>query len=100
MNKKYAQWFWFIGGFALGFTLISIGHAALPKKAVATPVAKAAPARGQQTVSELRASKAGTPELEDDFNKLSKVESKYAESSDQQKKLKMATSKSARKSQN
>jgi hypothetical protein len=86
MNKKYTQWFWFIGGFALGFTLISIGHAALPKKVV--------------SLTELKTSKVGTPELEQDFSRLASLESRYAESSDQQKRLKTATAKNARRARN
>ncbi len=86
MKNKYTQWFWFIGGFALGFTLISIGHAALPKKVV--------------TLTELKASKIGTPELEKDFSKLTSLESRYAESADQQKKIKTATLRNARRARN
>jgi len=93
MKKTYAQWFWFIGGFAVGFTLISIGHAALPKKVVApvvtTPTSPAA--KGQSNLSELQVSKTGTPDFENDFNKLQNVESRFAENADQQKKLKTAT---------
>lgn len=86
MNKKYTQWFWFIGGFSLGFSLIAIGHAALPKKAV--------------PLSELRTAKVGMPELEQDFSKLASLESRYAESLDQQKRLKSATNKTARRARN
>jgi len=96
MKKKYAQWFWFIGGFAVGFTLISIGHAALPKKAV---VATQPNTKGQ-TLTELRAAKAGTPELESDFAKLATQESRFAENAEQQKKLKAAVANGKYRSKN
>ena len=86
MNKKYTQWFWFTGGFALGFTLIALGHA--------STVRKSAP------LSELSTAKVGSPELEQDYAKLTSLESRYAESADQQKKLKVATSRIARRAQN
>ena len=86
MNKKYAKWFWFIGGFSLGFTLIAIGHAAIPKKAV--------------PLSELHTPKVGIPEMEQDYDKLSSLESRYAESLDQQKRLKVATARNARRATN
>lgn len=93
MNKKYTQWFWFIGGFTLGFTLIAIGHAAIPKKAVIAP-------RAATNLTELRAPKVLTPEMDQDFAKLTSLESKYAESLDQQKRLKSATARNVRKSRN
>ena len=86
MNKNYAKWFWFIGGFTLGFTLIAIGHAAIPKKVV--------------PLSELKAPKVGIPEMEQDYAKLTSLESRYAESADQQKKLKVATARNARRLKN
>ncbi len=86
MNKKHTQWFWFIGGFMAGFTLIAIGHAALPKKA--------------SPLSELQAPKLGTPEMDQEFYKLNSIESKYSESAEQQKKLKAATLRNARRSRN
>ncbi len=94
MNKKYTQWFWFIGGFTLGFTLIAIGHASTPKASVSTP------ARKSSALSELRAPKTGTPEMEQDFARLTSLESRYAESSEQQKKLKTATARNARRVRN
>jgi hypothetical protein len=86
MNKKHTQWFWFIGGFALGFTLIAIGHAALPKKTSA--------------LSELRTSKVAAPEMDQEFVKLTSLESRYAESADQQKRLKTATNRNTRRARN
>lgn len=83
MNKDFTKWFWFIGGFALGFSLIAIGHASIPKKAV--------------RVTELKASKAGSPEMDQDFSSLVNLESKYAESSNQQKKLKASVLRQARR---
>lgn len=79
MKKNFNQWFWFTGGFAVGFTLIAMGHAALPKNT-----------RTASQLSELRTTKVGTPEMEQDYNKLTNLESRYAESLDQQKKLKAA----------
>lgn len=86
MNKKYTQWFWFIGGFALGFTLIAIGHAALPKKT--------------SSLSELRTAKVAAPEMDQEFVRLTSLESRYAESADQQKRLKTATARNARRARN
>ena len=77
MIKKYTQWFWFIGGFAVGLTLISLGHAAINKG---------------QSLSEMRTTKVATPELESDFSKLESLESRFAENAEQQKKLKAAVS--------
>lgn len=86
MNKNFNQWFWFIGGFTLGFTLIAIGHASLPKKTNA--------------LSEIKSSKVNTPELDHEFSRLISLESRFVESPVQQKKLKTATLRNARKLRN
>lgn len=91
--KKFTQWFWFMGGFAVGFTLIAIGHAALPKKAVTQ-----AGNRPQASLSELRTAKVGAPEMDQDYQRLTSLEARYAESADQQKRLKTATTRNARRS--
>ena len=86
MRKIFDQWFWFIGGFALGFSLIAIGHASIPKKAA--------------SVTELKASKAVVIDMDQEYSNLTHLESKFAESSIQQKKLKAATSRNARRARN
>ena len=85
--KKFTKWFWFMGGFAMGFTLIAIGHAALPK-------------RSTTQLTEMRATKVGSPEMEQDYQRLTALESRYAESADQQKRLKTATLRNARRARN
>jgi hypothetical protein len=87
MKKSFNQVFWFTGGFALGLTLISLGHAALPNRV--TPQ----PATG---VSEMKAPKVTAPDLEQDYSKLTNLEGRYAESWDQQERLRSATSGVAR----
>ena len=69
---------WFVGGFALGLTLISVSRAAIPKRA--TP-----------SVSEIQANKLGNPDFEQDYQKLTSLEGRYAESWDQQQRLRKAT---------
>lgn len=83
MNKNFTKWFWFTGGFLLGFSLIAIGHASIPKKSV--------------RVTELKVSKAGVPEMDQDFSSLVNQESQYVESSKQQKKLKAVIQRKTRK---
>ncbi len=85
MKKNFIQWFWFIGGFAVGFSLISLSHASLQSKAVA--------------VSESRTS-IGTQQLDQEYSRLSAAESRYVESTDQQKKLKAVTLRNARRLKN
>ncbi len=86
MRKNWTQWFWFIGGFFLGFSLIAIGHASIPKKGV--------------PLTELKASKAVANDMEEDYESLTSIESKYAESAIQQKKLRASTLRNARKLRN
>lgn len=76
--------FWFTGGFALGLTLISVGHASLPK---ANPGSNP----NSNVVSEMKAPKVTAPDLEEDYSKLSNLEQRYAESWDQQQRLRSAT---------
>ena len=82
-KEKFLKYFWFMGGFALGYTLISLGHAAIPKRA--TPA-----------VSEIKGAKVNSPEFDKDFAALNQMEGKYAESWDQQQRLRSATNRSAR----
>jgi len=77
--------FWFSGGFAVGLTLISLGHAALPQRATQPNV-----------VTELKAPKVTAPDLEQDYSKLTHLEGRFAESWDQQQRLRAATSNVAR----
>ncbi len=96
MKKNKTQWFWFIGGFALGFSLIAIGHASVPKKATQAT----SPTRTASNLSELKAQKLASPSMDQDYAKLTSLESRYAESADQQKKLKTATLRNARRARN
>lgn len=89
MLKKQPQLLWFMGSFALSFALMSMGHASLSKKAVSP-----------NQVTELKTAKAVTPELESDFSKLSSLESRYAESAQQQQKLRAATVRGAKRNRN
>ena len=82
-KESLHKYFWFIGGFAIGYTLISLGHAALPKRT--TPA-----------VSEIKGAKVNSPEFDQDFAALNQMEGKYAESWDQQQRLRSATNRSAR----
>jgi hypothetical protein len=72
----FYKYIWFIGGFAVGYTLISLGHAAIPDRA--------------QTVTEIRGSKVNSPELAESFAALNQMESKYAENWNQQQRLRSA----------
>jgi hypothetical protein len=90
--KKWNQVFWFSGGFAVGLTLISMGHAALPKRVMPQTAGQTQPT----IVSEMKASKVTAPDLEQDYAKLSNLEARYAESWDQQQRLRAATSNVAR----
>lgn len=78
----------FIGGFLLGLLCISLVQAALPKR-----VTPQAPEKSKtpEIVSELRAPKVTAPDLEQDFNRLQQAEGKYAESWDQQQRIRAAT---------
>ena len=91
------KYFWFSGGLLLGITLISLGHAALPKR-VMPPQTAQTPARGFGTspVSEMKGGRVNSPNLESDFVNLNSVEQKYAENWDQQQRLKAATTRVAR----
>ena len=57
---------------------MSVSHAAVPQRV--TPA-----------VSEIQANKAATPDFERDYDHLTSVEGRYAESWDQQQKLRKAT---------
>ena len=85
--------FWFMGGFGIGLTLISLGHAALPKRA--TPETAEQPAQSSSVLSEINSQKVAAPDLERDYAGLSQNEAKFAESWDQQQRLKSATARVA-----
>jgi hypothetical protein len=93
-NKDYKYYSWFAGGFIMGISLISLGHAALPTRA--TPKTNAQKTQAAPLVTEIQNGKVLSPELDQDFNKLNSLEAKYAESLDQQSRLKNATSRVAR----
>jgi len=86
MKRILDQWFWFISGFALGFTVIAFSHASISQKSA--------------PVSELKASKAVAIDLDQEYTNLTSLEAKFAESAVQQKKLKAATQRNARKARN
>ena len=89
--KKISQGFWFIGGFAVGMTLISIGNASLPSKVTQDAKLTSAP-KTRSLVTEINPKKAVlSPDLEQDYSKLNQAEAKFAESWEQQQKLKEAT---------
>ena len=91
-SENLSKYFWFSSGFAIGLTLISLGHAALPKRA--TPQTPA-PQKSGTLVSEMRGGKVNSPELDQDFDRLATVEGKYAENWDQQQRLRSATARVA-----
>ena len=72
----------FIGGFGLGLLCISLGQAALPKRV--TP-------KTSEAVTELHADKVTAPDLEQDFDRLEHAEARYAETWEQQQKIRAAT---------
>jgi hypothetical protein len=71
----------FMGGFALGLLCISLVQAALPKRV--TP-------QTSEVVTELKAAKVTAPDLEQDFDRLERAEGQYAESWDQQQRIRAA----------
>ncbi|MBC7396511.1 MAG: hypothetical protein H7333_03630 [Bdellovibrionales bacterium] len=76
----------------MSLTLISLAHAALPSRA--TPKTSPAQANGS-LVSEMRGGKVNSPELDQDFSNLTTAEGKYAESWDQQQRIRSATARIA-----
>ncbi len=91
-EKNGKQLVWFFSGFVVGLTLLSIGHASLPKKSLQINQ----PAKPQTTVSEIQGGKVGSPDLESEFSNLNALEGKYAESYEQQQRLKSLTARVAR----
>jgi hypothetical protein len=83
MNKFFNQAIWFAGGFAIGLTLISLGHAALAPNPSAT---------NNGIVTEMKTGRVSAPDLDQDYSRLNGAEAKYAESWDQQQRLRTATS--------
>ena len=90
MKKNFSEAMWFIGGFAIGLTLISLGHAAI------APSQNNSNQTDSNIVSELKTGRVSAPDLDQDYSRLNSVEAKYAESWDQQQRLRTATSKVAR----
>ncbi len=90
---SFSKVLWFIGGFALGLTLLSVGHAALPNRVAASqaPMNAQANTPANVPVSEINSQKVSAPDLDQEYSRLSSVEGQYAESWDQQQKLKSAT---------
>ena len=85
---------WFSGGFGIGITLISLGHASLPTQKPGTNTPATAPSGGN-ALTEIKGDRKVTgPDLEDDYAKLTNEESKYAESWAQQEKIRAATTRS------
>ena len=89
---------WFIGGFSVGMTLLSLGHAALPNRV--TPETadsqKQQPSSGS-ALSEIKSDKkVAGPDLEDDYARLTNEEAQYAESWSQQEKIRNATTRATR----
>ena len=78
--KKLYKVFWFIGGFAIGFTLVSLSHASIPNPSL---------------VTEIKSKPVIAPDLESDYSKLSQMEARYSESWQQQQKSKAATARVA-----
>ena len=97
-NKKFDQLFWFMGGFGIGITILTLGHAALPKRV--TPATQATPSQNASQngsmLSEIKGGKVAAPELEQGYDQLAGQESRYAESAAQQERLKAATARVAR----
>jgi hypothetical protein len=85
-KESFLKYFWFMSGLAAGITLISLSHAAIPKRTIPSPA----------TVTEIKGAKVNAPDLDQDFAALNHVEGKYAESWDQQQRLRTATNRSAR----
>jgi hypothetical protein len=92
MKKNFNKVFWFSGGFAVGMTLISLGHAAIPKRVLPQTNSQTNQNTLPNMVSEMKAPKVTAPDLEQDYAKLSNLEARYAESWEQQQRLRAATS--------
>ncbi len=85
--KENVKILWFVGGFALGLTMISLGHAAANRPS----------ANNKGTlVSEIRGGKVGTPQFDQDLANLNSLEARYSESNDQQQRIRETTRKVAR----
>ena len=92
--------FWFFGGFGIGLTLLSMGQAALLRKGqpqAPKNTASPPPPSGNLLMEMHPSAKVTAPDLEQDYKRLTALEGKYAESADQQNRLKTATSKVAKK---
>ena len=78
LNKNNGmKYFWFAGGFAVGLTMISLGHATVSKPGA--------------SVSEIRGGKVASPQFDQEFSNLNSLEKQYAESYDQQQKIRSTT---------
>jgi hypothetical protein len=87
-NEHWTRYAWFFGGFLIGLTLISLGHASRPTVKRSVPVGP---------LNEIRSGKLTAPEMDAEFTKLRSLESRYAESDAQQKRLQASTARTARK---
>ena len=76
-DRKMFKYLWFLCGFLMGYTVITLGHADLPNRA---PV-----------IREIKGVKIKNPEFEQDFAALNQVEKNYAENWNQQKRLAAAS---------
>lgn len=92
-SEKLNKALWFGGGFAIGFTLISLGHAAIPARA--TPQTHRALPAGSM-VSEIKSSKVNSPEFDQDFSSLNHLEGNFAENWDQQQRIRSTVSNAGR----
>ena len=92
-KHKWGHYAWFFGGFLVGLTLISLGHAALPSRA--TPNTNTHKALTSNALTEMNGGKAQAPDLDPGFTSLNSLESQYAESYDQQQRLKQVSSRVA-----
>jgi hypothetical protein len=87
-KRKWSHAAWFIGGFLIGLTLISLGHAAKTP-----PQGRSAPTG---PLNEIRSRKLSVPEMDAEFTRLKALESRYAESPQQQRRLQSSTLRKAR----
>jgi hypothetical protein len=86
-NKNWTHYAWFLGGFLIGLTLISLGHAAKTNGKRPLPTGP---------LNEIRSQKLSAPEMDAEFGRLKVLESRYAESPEQQKRLQASTARAAR----
>jgi hypothetical protein len=88
-KRNWSHYAWFLGGFLIGLTLISLGHAS--KNGGKRPLPTG-------PLNEIRSKKLSVPEMDAEFGRLKALESRYAESPEQQKRLQASTVRAARSS--